>query len=86
MASLSPAHIAALALLETLAAHVHTCDEGPRCTRAPALLKRLDVYTRVAFTTRSRKRFLRYAIDRLAEAHPEGPEVGKRILARVLPS
>jgi hypothetical protein len=84
--SLSEQHIAALVLLQTLAEHTRTCRDGPLCTRAPALLKRLDVYTRYAFTTRARKRFFRFAIDVLAESHPAGAEVGRSIVARLLPS
>lgn len=86
MSNFSEQHIAALVLLQTIAEHTRTCTDGPRCTRAPALLKRLDVYTQYAFTTRARKRFFRFAIDVLAESHPAGPDVGRRILARVLPS
>lgn len=79
-------HIAALALLQTLAEHSRTCKEGLRCTRGPALRKRLNVYTQHAFTTRSRKQFFRFAIDVLADSHPDGPEVGRRIIGRLLPS
>lgn len=86
MTKLSGQHIAALVILQTIAEHTRTCRDGALCTRAPALMKRLDVYTRYAFTTRTRKRFFRFAIDVMAESHPAGPEVGRRIIARLMPS
>lgn len=33
-----------------------------------------------------RKQFFRFAIDVLADSHPDGPEVGRRIIGRLLPS
>jgi hypothetical protein len=38
------------------------------------------------FTTRTRKRFFRLAIDVMADAYPGGPVAGRAIVARVLPS
>ena len=81
MSKLHPNHVAALIVLETLCAHVHDCDEGYACTRAPHLLKLLDRFTRFGFTTKGRKKFMKHAIDRLAESHPRGADHGRRVAA-----
>jgi hypothetical protein len=73
--TLTPAEAAAFALIEALASHVHTCTEGSACMRAPHLMKRIDVFTRTRFTERSRKRIMKFLLERLVESSPKTVQV-----------